>query len=71
MFEVFLNMPFFYGRSINDFFKVSKPLCNILENDKQFIIKEAYLKALTDLKKEIEIILGEAEIKVVQSIPSG
>ncbi|PIN25886.1 DNA-directed DNA polymerase [Handroanthus impetiginosus] len=46
----FLGHAGFYRRFIKDFFKISKPLCNLLEKDIPFKFDDACLYAFNDLK---------------------
>ncbi|PIN22510.1 DNA-directed DNA polymerase [Handroanthus impetiginosus] len=46
----FLGHMGFYRRFIKDFSKISKPLCNLLENDVPFKFDDARLHAFNDLK---------------------
>ncbi len=49
----FLGHAGFYRRFIKDFSKISKPLCNLLEKDAEFIFDENCIKAFNDLKKKL------------------
>ncbi len=49
----FLGHAGFYRRFIKDFSKISKPLCNLLEKDAEFIFDEDCIKAFNDLKKKL------------------
>ena len=43
----------FYRRFIKDFSKISKPLCQLLEQNREFKFDEACLKAFEILKKAL------------------
>lgn len=47
----FLGHAGFYRRFIKDFSKISKPLCALLEQDKQFNFDASSLQAFENLKK--------------------
>ena len=47
----FLGHVGFYRKFIKDFFKISKPLCMLLEHDRPFNFDENWLKAFVELKK--------------------
>ena len=49
----FLGHTGFFKRFINDFSKISKPLCQLLELNKEFNFDEACLKAFGILKKAL------------------
>ncbi|KAL4354030.1 hypothetical protein GQ457_06G010660 [Hibiscus cannabinus] len=49
----FLGHACFYRRFIQNFSKISKPLCNLLEQDKIFNFDESCAKAFEDLKKQL------------------
>ncbi|KAL4323802.1 hypothetical protein GQ457_11G023210 [Hibiscus cannabinus] len=49
----FLGHAGFYRRFIQNFSKISKPLCNLLEQDKVFNFDESCAKAFEDLKKQL------------------
>ncbi len=49
----FLGHAGFYRRFIKDFSKISKPLCQLLELNREFIFDEACLKAFEILKKSL------------------
>ncbi|XP_062100113.1 uncharacterized protein LOC133805989 [Humulus lupulus] len=49
----FLGHVRFYRQFIKDFFKISKPLCNLLEKDTPFHFDESCLKAFEDLKSTL------------------
>ncbi|XP_019260684.1 PREDICTED: uncharacterized protein LOC109238654 [Nicotiana attenuata] len=50
----FLGYTGFYRRSIEDFFKISAPLCRLLENNVSFKFDEHFLKVYEELKKRLE-----------------
>ncbi|KAL4280231.1 hypothetical protein GQ457_03G025460 [Hibiscus cannabinus] len=49
----FLGHAGFYRRFIQNFSKISKPLCNLLDQDKVFNFDESCAKAFEDLKKQL------------------
>uniref|UniRef100_A0A1S3XFJ4 Uncharacterized protein n=1 Tax=Nicotiana tabacum TaxID=4097 RepID=A0A1S3XFJ4_TOBAC len=49
----FLGHGSFYLRFIKDFFKISTPLCRLLEKDPPFQFDDDYLKAYEELKKRL------------------
>ncbi|XP_074377003.1 putative mitochondrial protein AtMg00860 [Apium graveolens] len=49
----FLGHEGFYRRSIKDFSKISKPLCNLLEKDVLFKFDEECLTAFESLKRSL------------------
>ena len=49
----FLGHAGFYRRFINDFSKISKPLCNLLNKDIEFNFDNDCLHAFNRLKKEL------------------
>ena len=51
----FLGHAGVYRRFIKDFSKISKPLCQLLEQNREFNFDEACLKAFGILKKSINL----------------
>ena len=51
--QSFLGHDGFYRRFIKDFSKISKPLCQLLEHNREFNFDEACLKAFEILKKAL------------------
>lgn len=49
----FLGHAGFYRRFIQDFSKITKPLCNLLENDVPFLFSEECLVAFNTLKEKL------------------
>ena len=51
--QIFLGHAGFYRRFIKDFPKISKPLCQLLEHNRDFKFDEACLRAFEILKKAL------------------
>ena len=49
----FLDHAGFYQRFINDFLKISRPLCLLLQKDKDFVFDEECLVAFETLKETL------------------
>jgi len=49
----FLGHAGFYRRFIKDFFKIAKPMTNLLEKKAPFVFDDACLKAFITLKKQL------------------
>ena len=49
----FLSHASFYRRFINNFSKIVRPLCRLLERDEVFMFDESYLYAFIEIKKRL------------------